>query len=43
MLALYLFEYKTGAFNFRGEYFYVYGIPCFVDLFNLFHKHDMIH
>jgi glycerol uptake facilitator protein len=28
MLAL--FGYKTGAFNFRGEYFYVYGIPDFI-------------
>jgi glycerol uptake facilitator protein len=27
MLALYLFGYRAGAFNFRGEYFYVYGIP----------------
>ncbi|WP_231136394.1 hypothetical protein [Acidianus ambivalens] len=24
------FGYKTGAFNFRGEYFYVYGIPDFI-------------
>ncbi|BDB98741.1 MIP/aquaporin family protein [Saccharolobus caldissimus] len=30
MLALYLFGYRTGAFNFRGEYFYVYGIPDFI-------------
>ncbi|WP_338603229.1 MIP/aquaporin family protein [Sulfolobus tengchongensis] len=30
MLALYLFGYKTGAFNFRGEYFFVYGIPDFI-------------
>lgn len=27
MLALYLFGYRTGAFNFRGDYFYVFGIP----------------
>ncbi|ACP44781.1 major intrinsic protein [Sulfolobus islandicus Y.G.57.14] len=30
MLALYLIGYRTGAFNFRGEYFYVYGIPDFI-------------
>lgn len=30
MLALYLFGYRAGAFNFRGEYFYVYGIPDIV-------------
>jgi len=24
------FRNKTGAFNFRGEYFYVYGIPDFI-------------
>ncbi|MEM3204359.1 MAG: MIP/aquaporin family protein [Saccharolobus sp.] len=30
MLALYLFGYRTGAFNFRGQYFFVYGIPDFI-------------
>jgi len=30
MLALYLFGYRTGAFNFRGQYFYVFGIPDFI-------------
>jgi len=26
LLVLYLFGYRAGAFNFRGECFYVYGI-----------------
>ncbi|TRM77827.1 aquaporin [Sulfolobus sp. B5] len=30
MLALYLFGYRSGAFNFRGQYFFVYGIPDFI-------------
>jgi len=30
MLALYLYGYRYGAFNFRGEYFFVYGIPDFI-------------
>ncbi|WP_244988829.1 hypothetical protein [Saccharolobus shibatae] len=30
MLALWLFGYRTVTFNFRGEYFFVFGIPDFI-------------